>query len=834
MSTKVNGIKNKGLPGCAAGLLALGGLLVAAAPAFSQGAPVQSTIAQATVDQSTTDQSTTAQNAAQPVTSANTLQEVVVTAERRATNLQTTPISVMAISGVTLQSQQINDINSLGQVSPNLVVYTTGANATADIRGVGNSNQGGIEQPGVLIVRDGLPNNTEGAGENIPNYDIADVEVLRGPQGTFAGDNSTGGAIVITSADPNFRGINGYVDFQGATYSDQRAQGAVNLPVSDTFAMRLAFNEETRGSFFHDIVSMPNGPYGAGPFLCQGPKPCLGTTGIGPTYPVTGDKAVKDPGNVDNKNVRLGMLWKPTDAFQSLTKIELDRMDSDGVPTQPNIFTFAPLGPGLPCPPGNGTAPNCHSTYAPGYSGQPYLRNDWASQMTVFNDDVDVFGEQLQYTLAGGTQLRLQAGDQEIYEPQISSTSSDTLFPGSYSESANKFHVYSGEFDALSPTTGNFTWIAGAAYDYTSYQYNTYSQITTPPFSLAHPAAFFFTDGENIWQISEGLFGQVSWQFTRTLQLVAGGRMGWDSEVALGGLALESPAFVNVNSNQPIGGPPSDRVPTGKIDLNWTPLPGQFFYAFFARGYKPGEENLGVEPPAGKETVNDYELGWKGTLADGHVQTQLGGYYMQYYDMIYSIFNPQIPRATSEGNIPYSRLDGIEFSMQARAAGLGVDISAAYNQSVLGQLRNAATYKFPAGLTNLPQCSPAQIGTSAQGTVCNDFGPYNVELGGETLPYSPKFTTHVSLQYTIPMGGEMSLTPRVTYSYQSKTYSSIFQTDPYFELPAYALWGAFLDWGAGQWTTTLWGTNLGSKVYLQGTGFYGAPRQMGIEVRRSF
>src|SRR5690348_10133164 len=113
MST-VKEIKKTGRLGRAAGLVALCGSLI-----------VPLAVCQTATAQNATDQ--TAQNATDQAT-AGTLQEVVVTAERRATNLQTTPISVMAISGITLQTEQINDLNSLGQVSPNLVVYTTGAN----------------------------------------------------------------------------------------------------------------------------------------------------------------------------------------------------------------------------------------------------------------------------------------------------------------------------------------------------------------------------------------------------------------------------------------------------------------------------------------------------------------------------------------------------------------------------------------------------------------------------------------------------------------------------------------------------------------------------------
>jgi hypothetical protein len=74
----------------------------------------------------------------------------------------------------------------------------------------------------------------------------------------------------------------------------------------------------------------------------------------------------------------------------------------------------------------------------------------------------------------------------------------------------------------------------------------------------------------------------------------------------------------------------------------------------------------------------------------------------------------------------------------------------------------------------------------------------------------------------------------VTYAYASTTYSSIFQSDNYCLLPEHGLFGAYLDWNAGPWTTTVYGTNPANKVYLEGTGYYGNPRQIGLEVHRSF
>jgi len=788
---------------------------------------------------------------------------VVVTAERRATDIMSTPISVVAVSGDQLQSAKIVDINSLGQVAPNLQVYTTGTSSTADIRGVGNSNQGGIEEPGVIIVRDGLPNNSEGAGVNAPNYDIADVEVLRGPQGTFAGDNSTSGAIEINSANPNFRGINGYIDVEAATYSEQRGQGAINLPVSDTLALRLAFNEETRGSFFRDLYTQINGPYEGGQYLCPGAYPCIGQSSgqhdgsTGPTYGVSGNKSLYDPGNVNDKDMRLGILWKPSDNWQSLTKIEFDYDDSDGVPSQPNINTFLSLtgkgcpngeGPTTPAP--GGGSQTCFDQYAPGYSGSPYVLNDWGTSQLLWKDDVDMFSEQLQYTGSSGIVYRLTAGDQEVTDDSVSSTSHDTLNVGSIGQTVNRAHIYTGELDVLSPTTGPFSWIAGASKSYTGSQFASFSTNTRAPYSAAAPSHGFYTNGEYITLQNAGIFGQVSWQFTPAWQVVAGVRNGWDSEIALGGLATFRPISASnptgkpiINSNEPIGGPPSDRVLTGKVDVNWTPAAGQLFYGFVARGYKPGEENLGINPTAHYEYVNDYELGWKGHLANGHVLMQLGGYYMQYMDMIHSIFDPQIPTSTNEGNIPFSILKGIELSLQANAGGFSLNLNGAFNKSILGSFVTAARYKFPQGTQFgiTPQCAPGQTPSLTDANGCSDYNgsygndpSYYTNLDGESLPYAPEYSGSGTLSYRIHMGDNMSLVPRVGYSYTSKSYSDIFQSDNYYLVRGYSLWSAYLDWNAGAWTTTLYGTNLADTVYQQGLGYYGNPRQLGMEVKYTF
>jgi iron complex outermembrane recepter protein len=798
MSHRHHRFRKPGVSGRAAGLLALCAPLLAATPAFSQNPTAQAT------------------NGTSAAT--GTLQEVVVTAERRATNIQTTPISIQAISGVQLQTQGITSVQNLNQVAPNLTVTQNGLLQEVNIRGIGIEAAGGDGQNGVLIVHDGLPNNADGVGLNAPYYDIADVEVLRGPQGTFAGDNSTGGAIIINSENPNFRGANGYFDGTVATYSEKKFQGAMNLPVNDTLALRFAFNEETRGSFFYDEGAAFDGPYLGGPHFIPGSAPSTVKTSI-------------DPGNVNDKDGRLSILWNATPNLQSLTKIEMDVDNSQGVPQQPNTAYFTAL-PGLPCPSGTASkvAGYCQDKYASGYSGSPYVLNNWDTNLQA-NQEIDYYSEQLNYTLPGGVVLRSISGDQEINVYQNSSRSNDSINDG-FNTGSQTVHTMSEEIDALSPTTGNFSWIAGANWSFNKEKFAAYNQNYGPPFSVSAPQITLWNH-EQLWVKSEGVYGQISWQFTPTLQLQVGARENWDQEPShQGGIAIiQPPPYHSFLSHNSIGYSTSGE-PTGKIGINWTPRPGQFFYAFVARGYKPGENNLGSAPPAKKETVNDYELGWKGRLADGHVLTQVGGYYMQYMGMIEHIFDASNVHNSASGNVPFSIVKGIEASMQSRVGGLGVDVDVALNKSILGPLVTSAQYKFPSdyGLTN--QCAPG-VSPLPGNTNCTNYTPFIENLSGEALPYAPLFTAHATIDYAIPIGN-MTVQPRVVYSYQSKSYASLFQSDSYYLLPARGLWNGYVDWDAGPWTVTVFGTNLADRVYLTGLGFYGDPRQVGLEVRRDF
>ncbi|CAN5249731.1 TonB-dependent receptor [soil metagenome] len=235
------------------------------------------------------------------------LGEVVVTAERRTTNLQTTAVAATVLSGEDLQNKGVSSLDQLQFAAPSVTVQNFGQGNFFNVRGIGKSEATTAVGVGVITYRDGVA-AFPGYFQTEPYYDIASLEVLRGPQGTFAGANATGGAVFIRSQDPNFRGVNGYVNAQVGNYKDFKAQGAMNLPISDTLAARLAFNHETRDSFW-DIT----GPYKG------------------------------HPGDVDTNSVRASLLWTPSDALKVVLKADYNDIDLGGYPADPALSTNDPF-----------------------------------------------------------------------------------------------------------------------------------------------------------------------------------------------------------------------------------------------------------------------------------------------------------------------------------------------------------------------------------------------------------------------------------------------------------------------------------------------------------
>lgn len=242
------------------------------------------------------------------------LAEVVVTAEKRTTNLQRTPVAATVLTGAQLLHAGVINVDQLETVSPSLTVANFGQGNEFNIRGIGRSENNTQTQTGVVTYRDNVA-TFPGYLQDEPYYDISNIQVLRGPQGTFAGENSTGGAVYITEAPPNFRGMNGYVMAQYGNYDNVMLQGAVNIPISKTLASRVAFYEAYRNTFFHIT-----GPYIGG------------------------------NGTLKESAIRYSLLWRPSQRLSALWQTDYAYIDNGGYPASPAtaktpLFDISANGP---------------------------------------------------------------------------------------------------------------------------------------------------------------------------------------------------------------------------------------------------------------------------------------------------------------------------------------------------------------------------------------------------------------------------------------------------------------------------------------------------------
>ncbi len=252
-----------------------------------------------------------------------------------------------------------------------------------------------------------------------------------------------------------------------------------------------------------------------------------------------------------------------------------------------------------------------------------------------------------------------------------------------------------------------------------------------------------------------------------------------------------------------------------------------------ARGYKAGGINNAVTPNFAPEHVTDFEVGWKSKLFDGHLITDIGGFWMNYQ----GLQQPVIQVGTQTGqaeitNLGDSKIKGIEATIQARAAGFTAELDLAYDKSTLGGIDAIATYELGPNAGNLgKQCPPGVT------TGCFNYTPYIQDLSGEQNPYAPEFTADLTVDYAIPVG-EHTLRPKLNFQHMDKQYASIFQKDNYYLMGSRDLLNASLNWESNPWLVQLYCNNLTDRLYVSGYNgnieYYGNPRQIGVRVNRSF
>jgi iron complex outermembrane receptor protein len=689
-----------------------------------------------------------------PTTAATTgaaSEEIVVTAERRSINLQRSGVAATVLTGEDLIKKGVNGVEQLQFATPSLTVNTSGQSNSFNIRGIGKSEIGSAVGVGVVTYRDGVA-TFPAYFQMEPYYDIASVEVLRGPQGTFAGGNATGGAVFITEANPTLGGVNGFVTGQYGNYNDAKIQGAINLPVSDTLALRFATDDERRDTFYH-----VSGPY-------------------------TGN-----PGNLRSYNGRISLLWQPTSQLRVLIKGDYSNVDAGGYPGSPATATGDPFH----------------------ISSNAYLQG---------RDQTGRISANISYTLDDGIVLRSisgwQRGRTEEHIDYDGTAQASQTFKDNVTE-----RIWSQEVNIVSPDDKPFTWLLGGYYQNDKYTFPAGGYLLTIPgvYSLG-------LVGTNPHTAAAG-FGQVGYKLTDALQVTVGGR--WSRSTSRNDAVYTIPQFgLNLTQHDFT----ADKKATGKVAVNWTIDPDDFVYAFVATGHKAGGLNglnLAFVPalPFKPENVTDYEIGWKRTWFDGHLKTQLGGYYNRYKNFQVTIIDPRTPAISSISNVSNpSTLYGGEFSAQGSFGALGIDATASVSHSSLGRFF-AVDPRLPAAGT----CNPA---TGPGTATC-------INLKGQRQSYAPTFTLTAGVQYAIPLGGDKTLTPRADFSHISTSFGTLFEDVPLGDkLAPRNIVNVQLTFATGPWSIAGYADNLTNQHYIDSINalrrLAGNPRQFGVRASRTF
>lgn len=703
------------------------------------------------------------------------LEEVVVTAQRRVENLQTVAIAATSISGDSLNDKAVARVSDLQYASPSLTVTDAGLTQSVNIRGIGLASGSPAAANGVATYVDGLfqpPIVTMNAF-----YDLGDVEVLRGPQGTFVGSNSTGGAIFINSRNPELGKFGGYAEASVGNYDARNFQGAINLPAGEVLALRFAGDYKHRDSYYTDAGPLKN-----------------------------------EPGRLEEKSGRVGALFKPVENFQALLKIELTERDTGGYAYQPIPTTqYAPV---------------------PRPADAPVLSTD--PRVVTFDDATKnrELGLQqsleLRYTLSNGVVVRAIGGYQNKriwnlydFDGTIQSATVNPLaYPRVVEDQYVRERVWTQEVNVISPTEGRLDWVFGG-----------YVQRNRIDVVIAQPSNGFNTDINIInGKTTRGYFAQAGFKITPRLKLDVGARystydVDQTGSVKIGrGIPIFPPDGLQVATP---AGTYSDGRPTGKVSLNWTFTDNQLLYAFVARGYKAGGANS-TTSAFGPETVMDYEAGWKATLLDGHLRTNVGAFAYDYNNFQIDGIDPTTGQQ-GVVNLPKAKLHGLELQMQGKFGGFGFDLGYAYLSSELGNATFINRRAVPPG-TTLPQCQAGQQpGTPA---VCFDYSQYLASSSGKPMLYSPENTFNAGVDYTFKLPGSATLRPRLNYAYVDSQWAYILYAPTTDLLPSHSLVSAQLTLSKGDWLIEAYGTNLADKTFVTGqfanVEFYNAPREYGL------
>jgi iron complex outermembrane recepter protein len=765
-----------------------------------------------------------ATGAAQPAVEASGdggegLQEVVVTAQKRAENLQNVPVSVTALTSTQLGSLKLDDASKLAAQIPNLQVNGIVGEGSPlfSLRGVSMFDYSLSQSSPVASYLDEVyKGNFVLFGVEL--YDLERVEVLRGPQGTLYGKNTTGGAINFITHKPGFD-TEGYIKAGAGNYNRREVEGAFQTGlIPGRLAVRVAMTYTKADGFVHNIL---------------------------PGHP--------DLEGVDQYGVRVSVLFRATDSLDFTLRYSKSMQDPQNYAIIPGRVSDLGVGlVGAYYPTSDGTA-----------TGVP-LGNDQVAQNYTprRRQDNQAVSLTTNWALSDSYAITaISSWDQgSLFNPEGTDGAGIDIFKIPY---FGKTHQVAQDIRLSTTGTEALSYIVGAYYQheaifnstenqfYNFLDYNGDGQINyqdcvdasfnTP--GAGYAAGFFvnascryynsFDQIKDSWAV----YSDGSYKLSESLKLRAGVRYNHDrgeqknalnqlrgpDEVPIANiLATAVPVLALPGSpgyEQAVGSKFSqdfrNSSVTGRAGIDFTPTRDSLLYLSYSRGYRSAAFNAQflftnsdfttVKP----ETIDSVEAGFKTSWLANRLQVDAAVFHYQYK-------NQQIINVYPTGQQPLvslgkSRIDGGEIEITARPV---------------------RTFMARLGLGFLN--SKVQEGRLASG-----------DISGQKLPNAPSVSGNLSADWDAWTGSVMGLRLHVDSSYSAKQYLALPQEEAISQ-KAYTLVNArvALHGASDNWDIGLWGNNLGNTFYLtnavdlQGLGYdyrhRGVPRTYGVDAMYRF
>ena len=691
------------------------------------------------------------------------LEEVIVTAQKRAQSIQDVPISITAFSGDFLKESGVQTIEDVSLMAPNFTIATSSqpTNSRISIRGIGASGNSAIESSvGVFIDGVYYPRPGSVIGMLV---DINSFEVLRGPQGTLFGRNTVAGALNITTNNPT-QETEGMVELGFGDYNAYEAGAMFNGALSDSVAARVAFKYADRDGY--------------GENLYDG----------------------KDFGERDDLVARAKVLFDFSDELSLLVTADYSEINSggNGVEVLNSTSTAAFEGRTTAL---YGSSPVTEDSY------------DWKinqAHNVEFKDEQQGLAFDFNYQFGNGLALRSITA---LREWEASSAGNDVKVPANLIPATTNYKTdtLSQEFQLMSPGGETVDWLAGLFYYQEDYDIgqprNGGEDFCDPTMAaLGFPAAICLgapqeplneiTFGQELESIAA--FGQATWNINDTWNTTLGLRWSEDRKDGDYTMEVNNPAAgLFTGTETTLGMERDDSKTTGFANVNWNVAEDIMLFATRSTGYKSGgfnnlsggREALGVERRifAPEETTN-VELGVKSTLLDGSMTVNATLY------------------RTDVDDFQDRAFDGLSFIVlnagELRQQGMEADIKWA----PIEQLR------IVAGISYLD--SEYQSFKGAPGLPGGDVQ----DLTGERRNYSPEWQTSLSADWTQSFANGMEWFVGGSYSWvDEQNIGASSNNNPQSIQASYALVNARVGVRSaeGDWDVTLFGNNVTDEDYCQ-------------------